>query len=432
MDAAAATIALVDQLDGTQWADADAILDSQHRHLTRVSEYAAAQSPAFSSRLAAAGLRPADLAHPAALAALRPWTRQDLQRAGDDLYCTAPPTHGATFDTRTSGSTGEPVVVRRTGVNALFWSALAMREMRWHGRDLGGRLCSVRANVFSPIDEPSWGLPWTLFGATGPVRRLPVTLDVPVLADAIAAFDPATLVVYPSALGALADHSEAHGIRFTNLRHVLTISETLLPEVRQRAEAVFGVAIADAYTSEEFGHIAVQCPVSGWYHVMAESVLAEVLDDQGHPCAAGEIGRVVLSDLHNYATPLVRYEIGDYAEVAPACPCGRGLPAWRRIAGRRRNLIRLPTGQRHWPRLGFLRAREVAPVRQFQVVQRDLDTVTATLWVERPLCEREEDALRALMIDSLGYPFDVRFSYVSGPIPAGPSGKYEEFVCHVD
>jgi len=60
---------------------------------------------------------------------------------------------------------------------------------------------------------------------------------------------------------------------------------------------------------------------------------------------AGQVGRVVVTDLHNFATPLIRYDLGDYAEMADTCPCGRGLPALKRIMGRRRNMVRLPDGR---------------------------------------------------------------------------------------
>ena len=75
----------------------------------------------------------------------------------------------------------------------------------------------------------------------------------------------------------------------------------------------------------------------------------EVLDNHGRPCKEGETGRVVLTDLHNFTMPLIRYEIGDYAEVGPPCACGRGLPVLARILGRSRNMLTLPAGDRIWP-----------------------------------------------------------------------------------
>src|SRR6185295_14515719 len=99
----------------------------------------------------------------------------------------------------------------------------------------------------------------------------------------------------------------------------------------------WGVGVVDVYSSEECGQIALQCPEHEQYHVQSESVLVEVLDDEGRPCAPGTIGRVVLTTLQNFAMPLIRYDIGDFAEPGPACPCGRALPVLTRIVGRVRN-----------------------------------------------------------------------------------------------
>jgi phenylacetate-CoA ligase len=54
----------------------------------------------------------------------------------------------------------------------------------------------------------------------------------------------------------------------------------------------------------------------------------------------------VVTPLHNFAMPLIRYAIGDYAEAGPPCACGRGLPVLARILGRARNLLTLPHGER--------------------------------------------------------------------------------------
>ena len=91
----------------------------------------------------------------------------------------------------------------------------------------------------------------------------------------------------------------------------------------------------------------------------------------------------------------------------------------------------MPDGTRHWPLTGFLRCREVAPVVQYQLVQRDRETIEARLVVERALSQSEEDGLRGLFHTAIGYPFSFRLSYLEGRIPTGPSGKYEEFVCSV-
>jgi phenylacetate-CoA ligase len=71
--------------------------------------------------------------------------------------------------------------------------------------------------------------------------------------------------------------------------------------------------------------------------VPSEAIIVEVVDDQGRPCRDGEIGRVVATPLFNLAGPLIRYEIGDYAE-AGTCECGRALPTLKRVAPKREML----------------------------------------------------------------------------------------------
>ena len=210
------------------------------------------------------------------------------------------------------------------------------------------------------------------------------------------------------------------------------MSEVVHPELRERARTLLGLSLEDAYSSMECGFIALNCPSGDGYHVMAETHLVEVIYDAGQPCRPGEMGRVLVTDLHNFATPLIRYEIGDYAIPGGPCACGRGLPRLERIVGRERNLVRHPGGHRCWPFVGYGRYRKVAPVQQYQLVQHDLETIEMRLVVERALSGTEEHALRAVVQESLGHPFDIELSYHSGRLQPGPSGKTEEFVCLID
>ena len=199
--------------------------------------------------------------------------------------------------------------------------------------------------------------------------------------------------------------------------------------MRQRAAQMLGARVSDLYSSQDLGQIALECPVSGLYHTMAETVLVEVLDDAGNPCREGEIGRVVITDLRNYATPLVRYLIGDRAEVGPPCPCGRGLPTLARVLGRERNLLLMPDGSRVWPLVGFYRFRELAPISQYQFIQHGADDIEVRLAVEQSVTPAQEAALTEVIHAALQHPFRLRFNYFDLTLPLPPSGKREEFVC---
>src|SRR3546814_3537656 len=141
----------------------------------------------------------------------------------------------------------------------------------------------------------------------------------------------------------------------------------------------------------------MQCPDHEVYHVQSENVLLEVVDDDGRPCGPGETGRVLITSLHNFATPLIRYELGDYAEVGSPCACGRGLPVIKQVLGRKRNRLILSDGRSEFPYLGdHEEFRAITTkVREFQYIQRSVDVIEKLMVVSEPLTASEETAQKA-------------------------------------
>ncbi|MBI1829883.1 MAG: phenylacetate--CoA ligase family protein [Planctomycetes bacterium] len=167
------------------------------------------------------------------------------------------------------------------------------------------------------------------------------------------------------------------GRRIPSLRVLQAFTETLTPEAQTRIEAGFGVPVKNLYSCTEAGYLASVCPDGHGLPVHAENVLLEVLDENDRPCRPGETGRVMLTTLHNHATPLVRYDILDTATVgAASCPCGRGLPLLTRVDGKAHPVLRL-TGERVASSRALVIALEnLGLSRQHQVVQTALDHFT--------------------------------------------------------
>jgi phenylacetate-CoA ligase len=425
---AGAVNSMLRSLEDTQWYPPSELQRAQHAQLRLLAEHAAKASPSFGDRLRRAGLTGSDLGTPEGLAQLPPLTRRELQEAGDALFCTElPKGHAPVELTRTSGSTGEPVAVRRTSISGVMWSAMTLRDHLWRGLDFGWRISVCRPTINAYVERRDWGSPISLLYRSGPAQLIPTDTPVDEMADRIATFSPHVLVVYPSVLSALIDRFRAGRRRLPDLRLVHSIAETLSPELRERATAALGARVWDTYSSQELGNIATQCPGSDLLHAMAESVLVEVLDDDGRPCAEGQSGRMVGTDLHNFATPLVRYDLGDYAEVGGECPCGRGLPTLRRVLGRERNLVRLPDGSRHWPLVGFHRFADIAPIRQYQFIQHDLERIEVRMVAAEPVSTEQEAALSTVIREALGHPFDLEFNWFDDRLPVGAGGKFEEF-----
>ncbi len=429
-------LAVVAQLERSQWLPPDELERLQGVQLGSLLGHAHATVPFYRERLAAAGYRPGGVVTPDLLAALPRLTRAELQGLGDALLATAPAeAHRPVGLVRSSGSTGIPVQVRTTRVTKVLWDAITLRDHYWHGRDFRQKLVAIRAESQRPTDDldgvsgPTWGPPVSLLYATGPAALLDVSIVVERQLPWLIAQAPGYLLTYPSNAVALAKRCLALGVRFPTLRELRLFGEVVDDEVRAICGEAWGVPVTDLYSANEIGYIALQCEL-GAYHVQSESVRVEVLDEAGAPCGPGEVGKVVVTSLHNFAMPLIRYELGDLAEVGAPCPCGRGLPVLARILGRTRNVLVMPDGTRRWPLLGWREFRRIAPVIQHQIVQRRVDLVEVRLVVERPLTAGEEDRLRACIQEALGHPFPLVFQYLP-EIPRTSSRKYEEFVSEV-
>jgi len=417
-------------LERSQWWSKEQLLDHQFRQLTPLLRHAATTVPLYRRKFQEAGLDAA-LITPENWRSLPFLTRSDLQES-ILLSSSLPMGHGILSVTQTSGATGQPVSIHSTNITGLFWLAITRRDHHWHRRDLTRKLAIIRYNP--DLAMPPEGLTYANWGiaAAPPLNRgVAVLHSVRTPIDRqlewLALHNPDYFLTYPSNLAALIAGSRELGLTFANLREVRTISETLSPELRTVCREAWGVEITDTYSSQEVGYIALQCPVHPHFHVQAESVLVEVLNDRGNPCQPGEIGRIVITALHNYATPLIRYEIRDYAEVGPPCPCGRGLPVLTRVMGRQRNMLVLPTGEKCWPITGYPHYKEVAPIRQFQFIQHSLTEVEMKVVCDRVLSGSDKERLTEIIREGLGYPFTVRFT-PTDRIPQGPNGKFEEFV----
>lgn len=343
--------------------------------------------------------------------------------------------HGTITQTSTSGSTGSPVFTLGTTVTRLIWSVCTLRQHLWAKRDFCGKLCSIRAcSESDQFETENWGLGTLDIVKTGPATTLGVHTSVEEQAEWLMREEPDYLLTYPSVVTALVEYFNHLKQRLKRLREVRTYGEVLDPHVRQLVRQNWAVPITDVYSTQEVGYVAIQCPeVEEHYHVQAENVFVEVLDEKGRQCKPGEVGRIVITTLQNFAMPLLRYEIGDYAQVGPNCSCGRGLPVLSRILGRQRNMFILPTGEKKWPCMDTTieGLGELTCVRQFQVVQESFTELTVNLRVTRSLTEKEESIIRRALVSGIGYSFDITICYVE-KIDRSPNGKFEDYRCDLD
>ncbi|PKO70525.1 MAG: hypothetical protein CVU20_10250 [Betaproteobacteria bacterium HGW-Betaproteobacteria-14] len=423
-DAAAHLQALLFQMERSQWLPEESLRERQFGQLKLLLRHAGSTVPHYAEMLRGIDTDGFDRDSFSALPLL---SRKMLQSGFDSLQSTAvPPGHGTVVQSQSSGSTGMPVRFLQTAVTQFFWNALTVREHLWQQRDFSGKLAAIRIKV-NEGSWPDWGLPVAALFRTGPGATLNVRTDVERQLAWLVREDPDYLITHASNLHALAELSLKQGVRLPRLRQARTYSEALRPDLRETVRAAWGVQIADGYSCEEAGNIALQCPRHEHYHIQSENLLVEILDEAGRPCAPGETGRVVITTLHNFAMPLIRYELGDYAEVGEPCECGRGLPVLTRILGRRRNMVVLPDGRRHWPSMPSAMWHAVAPIEQFQVTQTGIGSLEVKYVMGRPLSQEEIAGLEQAVAERFSHAFDIFWQRVDA-IERGQGGKYEDFI----
>ena len=191
--------------------------------------------------------------------------------------------------------------------------------------------------------------------------------DIEAYLERLRAFEPRLIVGYVSIMSDLARVLDRP---MPGLRAVQASAETLTEEHRELISSAFGAPVYNRYGAREVGNLAHECDEHNGLHLLMENNIVEIVDADGQPLTEpGAEGDVVVTNLNNFATPLIRYRLGDIARVGGSrCPCGRGAPLLASILGRTSGMIVAPSGRRlHGEFFTHLFYGE--PVRQFRVEQ---------------------------------------------------------------
>lgn len=284
---------------------------------------------------------------------------------------------------QTSGSTGETLEFARdrgaeawnTATDAWYLSELlstsqwahvgSVKVAVWHRRQHATKPFSVWSRLARVASPTLWLDPFEVLSEEG-------LLDY---ARTISRARPGYIWAFPGILYEIARTARDRGLRLHTPRFIICSGETLHPFMRSVIEETFRCRAYDLYGSTEAGRVAGECS-AGNLHIFAFSSCVEILDPSGRATPVGEEGRIVLTPLHNYAMPFIRYDTADVAVVGPReCPCGCRLPTVSRIGGRTVEFFVTDKGQLiSGGRIAYL-MRHLAWIVGFQVLQRDVDDV---------------------------------------------------------
>ena len=289
------------------------------------------------------------------------------------------------YTSKTSGSTGEPLIITKTYNDYIWFIACNILDFKWRKWDVTKNVAVMKPGVEKKTLS-SWGIPLNIEPNQGKMFTNGYK-NISELQTWLENVNPSYINCYPS-IFKLLDTSKISNF------------------IGWKGTGELGGTI---YSSEECGIIALECPDNkGIYHVM-DNQFVEV-DTDG--------GMIITTNTNPY---IKRYKHGDHIELGE-CNCGRKSQVITKIYGRVRNLFTLPNGDKKWPLIGSLEYHEKYGIKRFKAIQHSLNELELQI-ISEPLGEKESD-VKSLITKMLESPINVTISYVE----AFPNYKFEEFV----
>jgi phenylacetate-CoA ligase len=410
-----------------EWDDAEEVWDRQCGRLNGLLSHAARNVPYY-RQLARAGKLPDRIEHPADMMAVPLLTKDIIRREGEALLAENFPRE-LLHPNATGGSTGAPLrfwsddptlllsnageawSVTVAGLDqsssiAYYWGAARFEpSLRAALKDRIQQLLANRIFIdcFRMSEEDLWQ-------AHRRLRR----------------FSPDAILGYTSAMVEFARFLRRNDVRPDYPRKaIIGAAETLDAASRRTLEDTFGVPAFDRYGSREIGLIGMECDRHQGLHVDCENVFVELAEDPD----GLDRQRIVVTKLHQFGMPFIRYEIEDFAEGPLAfCPCGRGYPVLKRVIGRVTETIRLPAGG-CLPGEIFPHLLKDCGITAYQVVQAADYSLDVSLVRESSQTAEQDRRLRRIIAEHVGATVPATFRYVSH-IHRSAAGKLLPVVSH--
>jgi phenylacetate-CoA ligase len=355
--------------DDSQYWERERLIKLQWDRTCELVSYAYENVPYYRELFRSSGVHPSDIQHLDAFSQIPLLTKQIIRENNKDLIATGIEKTRMEPNS-TSGSTGENIYFYNDKTFSIHKTALETRLWSWMDVGPGDRKMTIWG---APLDVSSsqktsstikkWLKSMVFLSGYNLTKE-----DVVHYIDLMNRFKPLVIWSYPSILHHISQIMIDEDLAYSP-RAIRTGGEKLFPFQRELIEKVFQTRVFDFYGARDMRCVAQECNKHKGLHVNVESVLLEVVDEDGNPIKEGE-GEIVVTDLHNRVMPFIRYKIGDRARISSRrCECGRDLPLIEEVVGRSFDLIEFPNGNMVSGTFWTLLFRSRPGINRFQVVQ---------------------------------------------------------------
>jgi phenylacetate-CoA ligase len=415
-------------LEASQWLSDDERSEQQNHALRALVTHAGTHVPYYRELFRSLGLDPRDIRTRADLTALPLLTREIVSSRYDDLV--DPAHRGKNLKKGTSGTTGKPLKFEYSRSSECWRQAVKLRGYGWAGFRPGRKTFYYWADVSGARPTVKVRLDRALRRETYfDSMRQDEASRVHAL-ELIRRLRPEIIVCYTQSCAQFARWILDRGLRDWDDIPVICGAEAVLGADRAVLVRAFGPGIFETYGSRETMLMAAECEAHDGMHLSEENLVVEVVRG-ARSAFPGEAGDVVVTDLHNYGMPMIRYANGDLARFAEPgrCACGRGLDRLEHVDGRRADTMLDKEGN-VVPGIIFhvlFSDARLELVKQFQAVQSASGAVVLKVVRGRDYAEDAFQAIKGRFATYLrGLPFTVEFHETIAP--HSRSGKHQTVV----
>ena len=413
------------ELEESQWWEPSRLVELQNSKLRKLVIHAAEQTLFYRRRLQQAGIEPTRVGGIEDLRDLPLLLKDDIR--GEREQMVAASHHKELMTSCTSGSTGSPLIFWVGPTRCSADVAARLRAHRWFNVCVGDPVIYL------------WGSKIEI----NRQDRLKAVRDWLINEKLLSAFEltdeklhqyantflqvrPHCVYSYASTLWRFAQFVHQHRPELKGVirKVAFATGEQMLPEWRGEIIRHLECSVAEEYGCREGGLIAHECP-QGAYHIMAEQVMVEILDDAGCPLPPGQEGRVVITNLESQAMPFIRYDTGDRAALRLGpCSCGRLLPTMCRPTGRTFDFLETNDGTKITGISLSRDLKEIEGIAHYRVTQEARARLRVLLVINSRYHRRDGEAqIRRFVSARIGSATEVIIDYVDR-LPPHRSGKY--------
>jgi len=418
-------------LEKSQYLSEARLREIQWQRLEEILRFAWKQNDFYCKRFQQAGLTPADIRSPDDFLRLPVLTKTEIRSNMSELV-----SRGFRLESlqqsKTGGSTGKSLELYFTEECSELRNACARRHDRWSGWEIGEPVAAVWGNPHYPVTTKEKLKQWML----APIIYLDtMSINEKAVLDFVKEWNkarPTLLMGHAHSILVLAQFLRELGVNDIRPKGILSTSMMLIPSERKIIEEVFGIKVTDRYGCEEVSLIGCECEKHEGMHLNIEHLFIEFIKDDDTPAAAGEPGKIVVTDLMNRAMPLIRYQVEDVGVPSDRkCSCGRGLPLMESITGRVADfLIKQDGSLVAGVSLIENTLTKIPGIVQMQIVQDSIDSIMLLVVPGKDFYENNKIELLNYFKNLFGETVSIDIKLIQAIQPE-PSGKYRFSICRI-